>query len=502
MTDDIRAKRVHPILAERGEQIRRNLLSTDGGAPYIEARLTRAPCESETSWAGNKSLGIVGRKERAFCTPYAMRIFDTLTEYIFGQNVNRAGADETWSANVTQTGMAVDQAMGAMMTAWIAGGWAWIGVDRGPTERDEAGRPVPITRAQREALGDRVFWTPYTADQVKDWAADRAGRLLWLITETSRLECDDPAQEAVEVKLRTVWGRGEGTRLVIKDGKVLSESAFTFSCADVPFVLLGMPKGGAHWFDNVESIQAALLNLESLHHENLVQTVFPQLVLPVSTLDHIFEKAKIDRTSAGLQRAIEMVRGLNYPLFEDAADANVSRYLTPARSDLEAIPADITRMRAALFETAGLSLARLDSRQAESADAKMLNRLDAEAGLKFLAKELQTAEAQAVALSVQFDREFDEYDPQYPTAFSVIDTAALIGAMATFEQLPISWPESMKLEAARVFIDTLPGMTPERKAELLRDFQKSIGEDGAQIRLIASGGAMPDGADGAEPDAE
>ena len=63
---DIKVRK-HPVYIERMVQIMRNRLAVDGGRPYIDARLHRAPNETDVSWFGSVEDGIVGRKDRA-CT--------------------------------------------------------------------------------------------------------------------------------------------------------------------------------------------------------------------------------------------------------------------------------------------------------------------------------------------------------------------------------------------------------------------------------------------------
>ena len=53
------------------------------------------------------------------------------------------------------------------------------------------------------------------------------------------------------------------------------------------------PSATPWWFDDVERVLAALLNLDSVHGENLYQTVFPQLVLPDGMLQTVMDALKI-----------------------------------------------------------------------------------------------------------------------------------------------------------------------------------------------------------------
>jgi len=164
------------------------------------------------------------------------------------------------------------------------------------TSSPAGGQPVRRSVAAKEASGDRVFWTVWAPNEVVDWHFDQSGKLIWVITEQSVYDNSDFTQPAGSRQVRTIWQKGGGVRLWLNEKnreKIDLEEPFTTTLDDVGFVPVGTPSATPWWFDDVERVLAALLNLDSVHGENLYQTVFPQLVLPDGMLQTVMDALKI-----------------------------------------------------------------------------------------------------------------------------------------------------------------------------------------------------------------
>ncbi len=99
----------------------------------------------------------------------------------------------------------------------------------------------------------------------------------------------------------------------------------------VPFVLVGRPSIRAWWFDDVENIQAQSLNLASSHNETLTDSVYPQIVLPLSLLSSL--ESQLREEGVNGERVVALVReltiGRRTPIIESGEDKGVSRYIAP-----------------------------------------------------------------------------------------------------------------------------------------------------------------------------
>lgn len=486
MAKDIRATRINPILQARSEQLGYNIKAIDGGKPYIEARLSRHPCESDVSWTGGTGVlggkvpGVIGRKDRSFFVNYAGRIARKVNQLMQAGGIRRDGINPEFELDASATGMPISSLMDRVSEYLTSAGWAWISVDRLAAPTDENGNPIPRSVADREASGDRVWWNVWSALDVVDWAFDQAGRLVWCMTEQMETVGNDPTSKPVQRKVRKLWERGQVTELIIDPNKPDEvESAFTRALPFnfIPFVPVGIPSASPWWFDDVEMVCASLLNLESSHNENLLQSVFPQMVMPMGIVEEVMRLAGVNYDGA-----IAMARGLNFPIMEPEGSKGLTRFIQPNAADMKAIPDEITRRRKDLFEIVGMQL-RVDTSQVESAEAKRLGLLDVSAVLAQRSGILETAERRAVMMSRAMDSNFAEYKPVYPRTFDVGDVKADLESLLLIQSLPL--PDVAQRAVNRVGVSLLAkvGKLPAEEADALRD---AVEEAGIQLQSFAS----------------
>ena len=469
MGNEIILKRRHRAAALRGPQLELNTLAAKGGRRYIDRRLWRAPNESDISWFGTYTPntgkaaaepdpGTVGRKDRAALVNDAGRVVAKITQYLFKNEAARPGIDEAWAANVTGTGKGISSFWVDASETLTASQWLWVSVDRQAPLKDEAGNPRLRTLLEKARDRDVIKWTLWPANAVPDWSFSEDGDLLWILTEEHRYENADPMAEAQCYPVRTLWRRDPAAgnavsvqQFRIRDGQAesLGDPQRIPGLDRIPFALIGTPSCDPWWFDDVEALQAQLLNIDSLHIENLVRAVFPQLVIPESCLANM-EARIIERTGVAdgqqTMRVIrELLRGLDAPIVESGADSGTTRYIQPNAGDLKALPDEINRKRGLLFDMVGLSLFNRESRQIASAESKQFDQLDTESTLKHRARVLQAAEEELVAISQKVDPLFKTYAPAWPTSFDVVDTAADSQALTLLGNLPDTPPAMRKM---------------------------------------------------------
>jgi len=451
--DELLLSRRHEIHQGRAAQLKRNHAVMHGGKPYVDIALTRFPHEDNLSWLGSQALGVVGRKDRAFLVNYAKRIVNKQNQYVFAEDVERDGLDDAFAADVSITGTPVGTFMEDVSSALTAGGWCWLHVDRGGPETDPAtGKPVARSVLEREQAGDRVFWSLWRPDEVVDWRFDKNGQLLWLLSEFEEYDNENPFTEATTRRIRELWERGQVTRFVIKDGKIQSESVTPFPFKGVPFFPAGTASVLPYWFDDVERIQASLLNLESAHDENLIQSVYPQLVIPQDAIENTMLLADLEGPS-GYEKAVELVRGLNNPIQEPSESRYVTRYLQPRAQDLKAIPDEILRRRKELYQVVGMGMNNPESRQVASAEAKAWDNLDPSAAIAERARVLDDVERKLVSMSAKIDSGFKVYEPRYPVKFDIPDVAADMAALIQLDNFEL--PEIARREIRRAAMKVL-----------------------------------------------
>ncbi len=480
MSEKIELTRKNRILELREQQITRNLMAVRGGKPYIEERLSRFPAESDTSWFGSAAqlaMGthrVEGRRERAYNVNYARRITDKMCQFVLRQPATRDGASEEFLADVTRMGETITEFMQQVLVRYASQGWCWVSADRGAAPIDANGNPLPRTRRDREAAGDSVYWIIWDAQQVVDWHYSEAdGKLLWLITETRAYRNADPFTPPYETIERSLWvagGKGRRWRWKATESAAKAEETeFSWAGADIPFFMVGEADPLPHWFDEVELIQAAILNYHSLDQENLSQTVFPQLVMPAGILEWMMQHGNMD-----YKQAVEAVRGLNYPVFEPPGDTGTTRYVTPPAGDLAIIGTKILDLKRELYEVVGLAMSMgAESKQVQSAEAKRWEHLDPEATLRALAGKMEAVEAALVLFSKQLDATFAEYAPVYPVKFDIESAKELAEALTQISMIALP-PEAEKeiQKAGLRVLKKIAPIAPEREAFLMSEIDR------------------------------
>lgn len=467
-------KRIHRILSKRVYQHEMNRLASLGGRPYVDARLWRAPNETDISWAGDRSAGIVGRKERTACVNDAARVASKINQYIFKHQAARSGADEAFLSNCTGDGESVHEFMQRVCSSITHGRWCWLQVDR-----------APIQEGEEETLATKapIKWIKWDALDVVDWCLESTGEIKWLITRSTVYDNSDPRKEAQEAVLYTLFEREEGKVYVSEelDGKAeipLRERVEIPGLQRIPFILVGRPSADAWWFDDVENIQAQTLNLDSMHNETLVDNVYPQLVVSDSLANSL--EVKLRESNVSGQKIATLVReltlGRKIPIVESAEDKGISRYIAPS-GDLKMLTEECDRKRNLLFDIAGLALFNKETRQVQTAESKKFDQMDTNSTLANRAVLLEDAEKKLIALSKMFDGDFKDWEPVYTKEYDVVDIAAISSALQTAGNMADKTPMVRKLIAkanVRILKEVGSGIaTDDEFAEALEEIENT-----------------------------
>lgn len=513
--------RKHPFLVKRERQLKLNRLAVDGGAEYVHARLSRAPNESDLSWLGrylvrggveggpavaSVDFGVTGRRDRTAYVNDAGRVCGKIQQYLFKEPVKRDGADDDFLANMG--GRDYDQVRFWMdvSEALTCQQWVWI----------QASRDGVAASLGERTEADRVRWTAYPSVSVPDFFIDERGDLKWIIVESVEQVRDNPFVEDRFRTVRSLWMKDPQTGAVSlwrfsdktpdgltaewQDGPVALDGL-----DELPFALVGRPSPSPWWFDDAENIQSVLLNLDSIHVDNLGRSVYPQLVISESTLNSLEAKlvqdVGADRGQLITRIVREIVRGADTPIVESAEESGTTRYIAPSAADLKAIPDEIERKRALLFDITGLSLFNKETRQTQTAESKQFDQLDTESTLKNRALLMQEAEKRLVAISRALDPNFKEYEPVWPSSFDVVDAASDMQVVTMVAQLPDAVPamRKMALKAAVRVISTISGHDKELEEQAAKEIDELEFKDDAEAFPAFGEPGAEEGEEGGEP---
>lgn len=457
------ATRRNEILEGRGTQIGINLLAYHGGEPYITERLSRFPSESDTDFHGDSSTkpAALGRLDRAFLINYVKRISHKLNQYVFQTEVQREGVDPAFLCDCTTSGMSLNQFMAEVSSLITVSRWAWIGVDRPAST-------VARSIAAREASGDRVYWKLYSAPEVVDWSFDGRGGLNWLITEETVSSNADPRVEPVKNKVRYLWEPGKATKMVFSDkADTFKETEeIIIGIPDVPFIPCGLISPDPWWFDEVERIQRAIMDMLSSRDTQIFKSVFALLVLS----DSFAKSLQLDgiKTSEARRKI-----GVGNPLTETAEESGLTRYLDAPAAVFEVIANAKKDLETTLYDIVGLNMSVPESRQVASAEAKAWDHMDPESVLKERATMLEEIEAKAVDISARLGGPvFKPYTPVYGKKFDISDFAADIQALTSTSGFSLP-PKSEKL-VTKALVNALArrfGADKKELAEALKEVE-------------------------------
>ena len=462
MGGSIISTRKNPVFLKRMPQLDLNRLAAKGGRDYINSRLWRAPNETDAQWFGDAEEGIVGRKDRSCLVNDAQRIVAKIRQYIFKKPPERKGANEDWLIGAGGDGVSMDDFMGMVCDALTTGQWCWIQVDTTTPKYDQFGNLVPQTLSNKP----RVFWRLWESCAIPDWCIEADGTLRWIIVRTHIFNNTDPTQEPFMCELSTLFYLNPSDGKVYKTEEADKPVPFPLAQAEclqgldrIPFILIGKPSFDGWWFDDVENIQAQVMNYDSMHNETLTDAVYPQLVVPMALLNTLETNLDIEKMGAKklitLQR--ELIKGRKNPFYEDSESKGTTRYIQPSSGDLTLITQEQERKRKLLFDMCGLALFNRESRMVQTAESKSFDQLDTNATLGNRALILQRAERLAVQLSKYFDPSFSEYEPVYNQKYDVVDVQKLSEAVTQMSQLPHITPKMRRLcltAAMRILLET------------------------------------------------
>ena len=418
-------KRTNSVWQKRAEQMEINTLAVTGGREYVDARLSRFSGESNIDWEGGVRADggrVDGRKQQSHCFPYPARITDKISQHVFSDRPERDTIADYILNDASADGCSLDELMRKANDYVTSCGWCWLGVDS-PTIEGQ------VSRADKVAKKIRPYIQVYSPLEVVDWKFNAIGELDWLITESDETSATLPEEPEACYKVRRIWTRGavrivrmevtdKGEKIIVSD----EESVIGYS--GVPFVLVGSISAGGHAFDDIESVNRTIMDLESVNRANFYKRCFPQMVLPNSCISNVSDAF----SSAGLDAA-ELIVGLNYPILVSKDDP-MPMYLMPAAADMGALRSELQQLKHNMFEAVGLML-QSESRQVASAESKAWDYLDVSMVMKARAAVLEDAENKAAKIIHEWDGGVPEWTAVYNRHFDIGDFEQEMNALIT-----------------------------------------------------------------------
>ena len=486
---DILIHREKPAYNERKHQIAINLLGLYGGRPYVNARLSRFAGESEIDWIGGTRADgscSTGRLQQTHSFPYLGRIAGKINQYVFSEDPAREGIDEDFEADITRDGKSINDFMRIVSAQMLAAEGGWIGIDS-PAPKEDG---TTYTQADKGTLKLRPYWQWYSNLAVVDWHYNDRGNLEWVKTRGTEYDDSNPAEVPQIVKVTKIWGIGQVTIIrqkknkdrrrkdetTVEDVPLTDISGRPLSV--VPFVQCGDLSGKPILFDDLESINRTIMDLQSVDRANLYKGVYPQITMAAGCMRSAMDTYGVDATGA-----VKMLLGFNYPLLYPDDASNKPEYITPSGADLAIIGTRIQELKRDMFEVIGLPLGEnSQSKQVSSAAAKAWDFQDIAAVMKSRAEELQDIESKCVAVMQAWDSNITGWTPVYNTDFDVGDFAEEIKSLVLMGN--VSGPEEYNRYVLDKIVDRAERLGSRSTDEELKVVKDAIaGFSGAQVTM-------------------
>jgi hypothetical protein len=472
--------RRNSVYEARAEQMEINLLAVQGGREYVRRRLSRFSGESKIDWeGGQRSDGgkVDGRRQQSHCFPYAGRIVDKISQHVFSDTPTRIDCPDEILEDASADGKPLNDIMRQVNDYLTACGWCWLGVDAPPNMDRQ------ISQAEKVAGKIRPYIQAYSPLEVKDWKFDSIGNLQWLITESGTTESTTPDQPEISYTVRRIWmpGTCRTVKIFINEkGKpeIHSDETTAFNYAGVPFILVGTICTQGHPFDDIESVNRSIMDLESVNRANFFKRCYPQLVLPVSCIQNAS-----DAYGATGAAAAELIVGLNYPILISKDDPQPS-YLMPSASDILAVRTEIQHLKSNMFDSVGLMLQN-ESRQVASAESKAWDFLDVSQVMRARAEILEQAENKIAEIVNKWDSSIPAWEAAYNRQFDVGNFQSEITALIMAANA--SMPAEMYRMVLRKIFNRLDRLGSEVSEEHRAEIEAAIDEFSPNAMSVSLG---------------
>ena len=412
----------------------------------------------------------MGRKSRAYLVNHAARVAEKIRQYVFAKPPNRGMKNPELVADITRQGDSLNAFMGDVLRMLVAVKWCWIGIDS-PQINGQ------MSKADAEAQKIRPYWNLYSPLEVVDWHFDAKGELTWLLTEGTAYDNSDPTVESVEKCVRRLWTIGEVTEFEIEHSVGGTESSvkglprkIDIDFQKIPFVLAGEVSADPHWYDDVEDMQRAILDMDSTLDTLFSKAVFAQMVIPKSLTEEIAG----ENSGGNLSKKVAAIVGLSNAICESKDDKGITRYIGPPAGSVVAHQAELERKKATLFDTVGLHLG-FSKNFSESKEAKQFDHLDPQAVLRNYAQQIAEAEIKAWKMTAEWDADIDLILPEYADKFRVSNIYEDFKSIVLASGMDL--PDSVKKLVARAALDGVLEisslkMSEEDYASALADIEK------------------------------
>jgi hypothetical protein len=444
-------RRRHRVLEERSDVFDLIRLSYRGGTAYTEDRrnLDRYYRESAVSYAA--------RLRRAVYINFIQPLVDMLTGLVTMHTPEREEVPESlaYVLDRADKSMSLDTFMRKRIAPSAMLYPTFILVDS-PAFNPQA----VVSEADRKAANLYPYAIKYDYREVRDFAEDDAGKLLWIFLDNSHVDNTDPFAKARKRNVYRLWTREYFQDFTIEDNKVTEGEPVPHRCGRVPGfwvnrMTVAPDEDEPNVFESVALIARGYYNTLSEMDEVIAGHSFSTLFFPIRSGDDL--PASIKNEGPGALAVIPYDGELSQrPFFEGAGVIDVVPFFDKLKL--------YTRE---MFRQLGLTLPEEGRNYVapESGRAKEIEFVKVEAILSAFAKIMSDTERELFACFAAWEGKEADVKVTYRVAFSDDDLDAAIGRLATVYAFP--YQSVQRAAAKRLIKKSIPDLTPEEAGEIV-----------------------------------
>lgn len=323
------------------------------------------------------------------------------------------------------------------------------------------------TQADINEQGLRPYCVLYDLGQIRDFAIDEKGSLLWVLLDNSYLDDEDPFSERKKIVEYRLWTKEyyqDFTRN--KDGKVIASELVPHSLNRVPLIFVSWSDNDTGpisqtVFEDIAIIDRKIYNLLSVEDEVIYSGAFKIFVYP-GILPEKLEK--------------EGIGSLSFITYDKESSSPPS-FIGPGIEDLTGLGIVVDRLSKKILQKVGLDKDQ-EKTGVQSGIAKSLEFREAKAFLLTGATRLEKAEVEIFELFSLWQNQDvpkDQIKITYQKKFETIDIAETVKTLLSiFDSLSYS---AVKKKIAKEILNKIfPDLSEKEKSELFSEIDSADDE--------------------------
>ncbi|WP_243397164.1 phage portal protein [Leptospira kmetyi] len=323
------------------------------------------------------------------------------------------------------------------------------------------------TQADINEQGLRPYCVLYDLGQIRDYAIDEKGALLWVLLDNSYLDDEDPLSERKKIVEYRLWTKEyyqDFSRN--KDGKVIAGEQVPHSLNRVPLIFVSWSdndKGpiGQTVFEDIAIIDRKIYNLLSVEDEVIYSGAFKIFIYP-GILPEKLEK--------------EGIGSLSFITY-DKESSSAPSFIGPGIEDLTGLGIVVDRLSKKILQKVGLDKDQ-EKTGVQSGIAKSLEFREAKAFLHSGATRLEKAEVEIFELFALWQNSEvpkEQIKITYQKNFETIDLAETVkNLLSIFDSLSYS---AVKKKIAKEILNKIfPDLSEKEKSELFSEIDSADDE--------------------------